>query len=223
MTPASRGKTWWGLGLVLVLVILGGLYFSGLRPCPWAKPNPKALCYVSPKNPNFIKEAPGKDPEGNELVPVYATPASGPPAATGPAVAPTAKPEGKTKYWRCPMHPEIVREAPGKCPKCGMDLVPVQTKEPRPRRLRLPVRPRLRQKSARSSTGCRPWTPATSGTSPARPPAAWTWSRFMKRGGGGPGHHQGVRRHHPVHGGENRQGGSPPLVPAHPGRGAGDL
>ena len=126
MTPASRGKTGWGLGLILVLVILGGLYFSGLVPLPFGQPKPKALCYVSPKNPNFIKAAPGKDPEGRELVPVYATPASGAAPATGPMVAPTAKQEVKTKYWRCPMHPEIVREAPGKCPICGMDLVPVQ-------------------------------------------------------------------------------------------------
>ncbi len=127
MTPASRGKGWWGLGLILVLVILGGLYFSGLVPLPFGQPKPKALCYVSPKNPNYIKEAPGKDPEGNALVPVYATPASGAAPVAGPAMAPTAKPEGKTQYWRCPMHPQIVREAPGKCPICGMDLVPVPT------------------------------------------------------------------------------------------------
>ncbi|OGR25549.1 MAG: hypothetical protein A2139_12695 [Desulfobacca sp. RBG_16_60_12] len=129
MTPASRGKTWWGLGLVLVLAILAGLYLSGLVSLPFGPPKPKALCYVSPKNPNFIKEAPGKDPEGHELVPVYATPASGPPTPAAPAVAPATKPKAQTKYWRCPMHPEIVREAPGKCPKCGMDLVPVQSEE----------------------------------------------------------------------------------------------
>ncbi len=27
--------------------------------------------------------------------------------------------------YTCSMHPEIVRDAPGKCPKCGMTLVPV--------------------------------------------------------------------------------------------------
>jgi Cu+-exporting ATPase len=27
--------------------------------------------------------------------------------------------------WTCPMHPEIVRNAPGSCPKCGMALEPV--------------------------------------------------------------------------------------------------
>jgi Cu(I)/Ag(I) efflux system membrane fusion protein/cobalt-zinc-cadmium efflux system membrane fusion protein len=130
MTPASRRSTWWGLGLILVLVLLGGLYFAGLVPLPIGQPKPKALCYVSPKDPSFIKEAPGKDPEGNELVPVYPTPASGRP--TGPAVAPAPKPEAKTQYWRCPMHPEIVRDTAGKCPKCGMDLVPVREEAPPP-------------------------------------------------------------------------------------------
>ncbi len=174
MTPASRGKTWWGLGLVLVLAILAGLYFSGLVPLPFGQQKPKALCYVSPKNPNFIKEAPGKDPEGNELVPVYATPAAGPPPAAAPAVAPAPEQKAQTKYWHCPMHPEIIRDAPGKCPKCGMDLVPLQKEEaPAP----------AAKKSARSSTGCRPWTPATSGTSPARPLAAWTWCRSMRKWG----------------------------------------
>lgn len=129
MTPTSRSKAWWGLGLILVLVILGGLYFSGLVTLPFGQPKPKALCYVSPKNPNFIKEAPGKDPEGNDLVPVYATPAAGQPPATGPAaapaaLAPAATKERKIKYWVAPMDPSYIRDQPGKSPM-GMDLVPV--------------------------------------------------------------------------------------------------
>lgn len=32
-----------------------------------------------------------------------------------------------TKYT-CKMHPEIVRTKPGKCPKCGMALVPLKEK-----------------------------------------------------------------------------------------------
>ena len=118
MMPGSRGKGWWGLGLVLVLGMVGGLYLTGVLPLGQGKP--QALCYVSPHNPNYVKEAPGKDPEGHDLVPVYATPASGPP----PAAAPAAKQAGKTQYWHCPMHPEIIETHPGKCPKCGMDLVP---------------------------------------------------------------------------------------------------
>ncbi len=40
--------------------------------------------------------------------------------------APTA--EAGTK-WTCPMHPEIVRDAPGACPLCGMALEPVAPAE----------------------------------------------------------------------------------------------
>jgi Cu2+-exporting ATPase len=32
--------------------------------------------------------------------------------------------EHHSKYT-CPMHPEVIKDSPGKCPKCGMDLVPV--------------------------------------------------------------------------------------------------
>src|SRR6516162_10161052 len=36
-----------------------------------------------------------------------------------------AKPIGKPGQWTCPMHPEIVRDGPGSCPKCGMALEPI--------------------------------------------------------------------------------------------------
>lgn len=34
------------------------------------------------------------------------------------------KTEGEGQIYTCPMHPEIIRNAPGKCPGCGMDLIP---------------------------------------------------------------------------------------------------
>ncbi len=40
---------------------------------------------------------------------------------TAQGVAATAS----AAQWTCPMHPEIVRDAPGDCPLCGMALVPV--------------------------------------------------------------------------------------------------
>ncbi|MFZ6012914.1 MAG: copper-translocating P-type ATPase [Bacteroidota bacterium] len=30
------------------------------------------------------------------------------------------------EQYTCPMHPEVVKDAPGQCPKCGMNLVPVK-------------------------------------------------------------------------------------------------
>jgi len=41
---------------------------------------------------------------------------SAPPAAAVPA---------KGAQYTCPMHPEIVQDGPGSCPKCGMALVPI--------------------------------------------------------------------------------------------------
>jgi hypothetical protein len=40
--------------------------------------------------------------------------------------APAAKPETNLPIasWTCPMHPEIHLPAAGKCPKCGMNLIP---------------------------------------------------------------------------------------------------
>ncbi len=29
---------------------------------------------------------------------------------------------GSGHEYRCPMHPEVVADSPGKCPKCGMAL-----------------------------------------------------------------------------------------------------
>ena len=30
---------------------------------------------------------------------------------------------GATKTYTCSMHPEVISDKPGKCPKCGMELI----------------------------------------------------------------------------------------------------
>jgi len=37
----------------------------------------------------------------------------------------TAEAEGKILFWTCSMHPNIQKQKPGKCPICGMNLIPV--------------------------------------------------------------------------------------------------
>ena len=37
----------------------------------------------------------------------------------------TADPADASREYTCPMHPEIVQQGPGSCPKCGMDLEPM--------------------------------------------------------------------------------------------------
>ena len=93
MSPARRGKVWWSLGAFVALAVLIIAYASGVLPVGKAKEGKKALCWVSPQNPNYIKEAPGQDPEGRALVPVYATPAGEKPG--GPAAAPAPAAETK--------------------------------------------------------------------------------------------------------------------------------
>jgi len=47
--------------------------------------------------------------------------------------------ETKSEIWTCSMHPQIRQPKPGKCPICGMDLIPVTTEkeEVGPRELKL--------------------------------------------------------------------------------------
>lgn len=50
-----------------------------------------------------------------------------PPEMKQPAPTPRAaasKPTPDATVYTCPMHPEVRQSTPGKCPKCGMDLVP---------------------------------------------------------------------------------------------------
>lgn len=43
-------------------------------------------------------------------------------------IAACADKDSDVSYYTCPMHPQIRMDAPGSCPICGMDLVPVKKK-----------------------------------------------------------------------------------------------
>ena len=205
----SSGGAWaWGSWFC---AILAALYFAGSGSCAWrpARPQPsrKLSVYVSPQKTPIISEAPGKD-EGHALVPVYPTPPGGP----GPRPEPV-------KLWMSPMDSPYIRksrEAPQGRTWCPQGQ--------HGRRRPPPPRPGRPKGSARSNTGWPPWTPPTSGTSRGRPPAAWTWCRFMRRRGRRP---RAPSRSSPATiqsmGVTDRQGGGAPPVPAHPGRGPGNL
>jgi hypothetical protein len=74
----------------------------------------------------------GTLPQRNARHPAHPAAQEGYSAALG-SLADDAKhdaPEGsraEATIYVCPMHPEVVSNAPGTCPKCGMKLVPKPT------------------------------------------------------------------------------------------------
>ncbi len=126
------------LGAVLVLgialVVMGGC----------AKGAPQAGPFHCPMHPTYVSDKPGDCPIcGMRLVPIpkdamgkEAAPAGSPPAAPA-AQAPTAAtgaagdpahPAPAATVWVCPMDPDVVSDKPGRCPTCGMKLVPKDAK-----------------------------------------------------------------------------------------------
>lgn len=70
--------------------------------------------------PAVQAEAAPRAAEPSQTAPSASTP--GPSRPSPPSVAPQKEP-AKTVYV-CPMHPEVVSENPGLCPKCNMRLDP---------------------------------------------------------------------------------------------------
>ncbi len=52
-----------------------------------------------------------------------------PSGPVGASTAPEAAAPAKAEVWTCSMHPHIRKSGPGKCPLCGMTLIPVKANE----------------------------------------------------------------------------------------------
>jgi hypothetical protein len=93
------------------------------------QPGGTVLYYTCPmpEHSSVHEDKPGKCPIcGMTLIPVMAPPAAVTNAmAAGTSSSSNVKPVAKPLYT-CVMHPEVISDHPGKCPKCGMDLVLVQ-------------------------------------------------------------------------------------------------
>ena len=54
-----------------------------------------------------------------------------------------AAPAASGTRYTCPMHPEVVQDAPGSCPKCGMALIPMPGAVPRAAEYTCPMHPEI--------------------------------------------------------------------------------
>ncbi|WP_462330854.1 efflux RND transporter periplasmic adaptor subunit [Thiohalocapsa halophila] len=85
--------------------------------------------YVCPMHPSIVKDEPGSCPIcGMDLVEQERPPAADPaPSESVAEAADDTAMEHAAKHmdpkYVCPMHPQIVKDEPGSCPICGMDLV----------------------------------------------------------------------------------------------------
>ncbi|MEO3480564.1 heavy metal-binding domain-containing protein [Phaeobacter sp. CAU 1743] len=98
--------------------------------------------YTCPMHPEIVRDAPGDCPKcGMTLVP-RETASDGhgghgghdmpPEDRSNPADhahAGHAEDAGGAGAYTCPMHPEVISDTPGKCPKCGMNLVKAEEVE----------------------------------------------------------------------------------------------
>lgn len=82
--------------------------------------------YTCTMHPSVHSKTPGKCPICSmDLVPVMKKDV----AAEKPAQTPVSQTNpADIDYWTCTMHPSVHSKTPGKCPICGMDLVPVMKK-----------------------------------------------------------------------------------------------
>jgi membrane fusion protein, copper/silver efflux system len=124
------------LRTLLVLLLALAVPLAAFPAC--SKSPALSMHYHCPMHPTYVSDKPGDCPIcGMRLVPidaqVNATRSNGtalaPPSNAPEHVNAGAPATSEHSVWICPMHPEVVSDVPGRCPKCNMPLEPKSTAE----------------------------------------------------------------------------------------------
>ena len=97
--------------------VLGGLV-AFIGSCA-TEPPPRPVA-LDPSNPAASESPPA-------VIPSLAAPQTPAVEIASPDPEKTTKQE--PTVYTCPMHPEVISDKPGRCPKCGMELVPKEKKK----------------------------------------------------------------------------------------------
>ena len=93
------------------------------------QPGGKVLYYTCPmpEHASVHEDKPGKCPLcAMTLIPVMVQPAASTNSVPSNINSASSPDPVAKQLYTCPMHPEIISDKPGECPKCGMKLVPVK-------------------------------------------------------------------------------------------------
>ena len=124
-THAMAIIRWVILGAMTVFACVMILNYFGATP--WANASEPSSKYHCPMHPTYVANQPGDCPIcGMTLVAIDAT---GKEVRTGDGANADATRHGDLEktiarpgQYTCPMHPEVVSDTLGRCPKCGMNL-----------------------------------------------------------------------------------------------------
>ncbi len=117
---------WLILGAITVFALFMVLNYFGATP--WSTTQAAATQYHCPMHPTYISNQPGECPIcGMTLMPITDTGKGNAPTDSmkmdsGRIMPADSMPKARPGQWTCPMHPEVISDKPGECPKCGMDL-----------------------------------------------------------------------------------------------------
>jgi Cu(I)/Ag(I) efflux system membrane fusion protein len=123
----------WALLLLVALAAAFSIY-TYAKPLLGQAAAPSGAKYICPMHPQIVSDRAGECPICHmDLVPAQTTAAPTVGASASPSATPSAAPSAApvARGFTCPMHADVRSEVPGRCPHCGMDLVPVPDPKPR--------------------------------------------------------------------------------------------